>query len=202
LFTTFHHPVRLAEDFANLDVLSGGRLIIVLTRTSLKEYYHEVFQSPIKTSWKKFNEQFAIMCKLWQDQFNNDHSGYFYKIPKVKLYPPLVQKPLPPIFFIAGNNDSIIDAAQKGAGIILHAFQTITSIQAKKKLYEAHFVDALGLGPHIVLSRLAYIGADNHQAMIDIQVPLMRFFAEEMPNLISILEKEYRTVVDFDFINN
>lgn len=97
--STLHHPVRLAEDFANLDVLSHGRIIIGLTRTSLSEYYHEVFQSPLKKAWKKFDEQFEIMQKLWQGQLTK-HSGAFYKMPALKLYPPFVQQPLPPIFLL------------------------------------------------------------------------------------------------------
>jgi alkanesulfonate monooxygenase SsuD/methylene tetrahydromethanopterin reductase-like flavin-dependent oxidoreductase (luciferase family) len=198
--STLYHPVRLAEDFANLDVLSGGRLIVGLTRTSLSEYYHEVFQSPMKKSWEKFDEQFEIMCQLWRNQFNKKYSGHFYKIPAVKLYPPLVQKPLPPLFFIAGNDDSIIDAARKGVGIFLHAFQTIDSVQAKKKLYENHFSDALGLGPRIILSRFVYVGAHHEQAIADIEAPFMRFLAEEMPKVKPALEKEYKTVVDFDFM--
>jgi len=199
--STLHHPVRLAEDFANLDVLSDGRLIIGLTRSSLSEHAHEVFQSPVKKSWEKFDEQFAIMCKLWQDKFTSAHSNSFYKIPEVKLYPKFVQKPLPPIFFIAGNNDSIVDAARKGVGIFLHAFQTISSIQEKKKLYEDNFVDVLGLGARVALSRLAYVSADHQQATNDIKIPLMQFIAEQMPTLTSTLQKEYHTTVDFDFIN-
>lgn len=198
---TLHHPVRLAEDFANLDVLSNGRLIIGLTRTSLSEYYHDVFQSPIKKSWKKFNEQFEIMCKLWRDNFREKHYGSFYKIPKINLYPLPIQKPLPPIFFVASSDESIIDAAQKGVGIFLHAFQSVRSIQAKKKLYEDYFVDALGLGSRIVLSRFAYVSANRQLAIADIQAPLTRFLNEHIPKIRLALEKEYQTTVDFDFFN-
>ncbi len=198
--STLHHPVRLAEDFANLDVLSGGRVIIGLTRTSLSEYYHDVYQSPMKKAWKKFNEQFEIMQTLWQGRFQK-HSGSFYKIPPVKIYPPFVQKPSPPIFFIANSHDAIIDAARKGVGIFLHAFQTIADIKAKKQLYENNFIDALNLGPRVILSRFAYAGSDTQTAIADIQVPLMRFIEEHIPNVKSSLEKEYHTVPDFNFFH-
>lgn len=196
--STLHHPVRLAEDFANLDMFSRGRLIIGLTRTSLSEHYHEVFQSPMKKAWKKFDEQFDIMQKLWLDKFNR-HSGSFYKIPAVKLYPSVVQKPLPPIFFIANNDASIVDAARKGVGIFLHTFQKISDIKIKKKLYEDHFIDVFGLGPQVVLSRFTYVGTDSQQAIADIQNPFMRFIEEKMPNVKLSLEKQYKTTLNFDF---
>jgi alkanesulfonate monooxygenase SsuD/methylene tetrahydromethanopterin reductase-like flavin-dependent oxidoreductase (luciferase family) len=196
--STLHHPVRLAEDFANLDVLSKGRIIIGLTRTSLSEYYHEVFQSPMKKAWKKFDEQFEIMQKLWLNKFQK-HAGSFYKIPAVKLYPPLIQQPTPPIYFIAGGDESIIDAAQKGVGIFLHAFQGVAVINTKKRLYEDHFIDALGLGPRVVLSRFAYTGSDSQSTIADIQQPFMRFIEEHLPNVKNSLEKEFNRVPDFNF---
>lgn len=196
--STLHHPVRLAEDFANLDVLSRGRIIIGLTRTSLTNQYHEVFQSPIKKAWKKFDEQFDIMQKLWQEKLDS-YSGSFYKIPAAKLYPPLVQKPLPPIIFIAGSDESIISAARKGVGIFLHSFQGIESIKIKQKIYYDNFVDVFKLGPQIVLSRYLYCGLDDQAANMDIQIPFMRFLETQFPNIIPLLEKQYGTTIDFHF---
>ncbi len=196
--STLHHPVRLAEDFANLDVLSRGRLIIGLTRTSLSNKYHEVFQSPVKKAWKKFDEQFDIMQKLWQDQLNL-HSGSFYRIPSIKFYPALVQKPLPLIFFIAGNNESIIAAARKGVGVFLHAFQGLKEIKLKKKLYEDNFVDIFKLGPQVILSRYLYSGISDKESKNDIKIPFMRYIAMQFPNIAAYLEKEYKVSVNFDF---
>lgn len=163
--TTFHHPVRLAEDFANLDVLSNGRLIVGLTRSSLSKHAHEVFQAPINNVREKFDEQFEIMIQLWRNEFRH-HSGNFYQIPDVSIYPLMIQKPLPPIFFIAASDDSIINAARKGVGIFLNAFLDIASINEKKQLYENNFVDVLGLGPQFALSRFIYVGTNTQQALI------------------------------------
>lgn len=198
--STLHHPVRLAEDFANLDMLSHGRLIIGLTRTSLSNHYHEVFQSPVKKTWKKFDEQFEIMQKLWQDNLSS-YSGSFYKIPATKLYPPLVQKPIPPIFFIAGNNESIIAAARKGVGIFLHTFQDLKTIKIKKKLYEDHFVDVFKLGPQVILSRYLYCGISNQEAKNDIETPFIRNIETQFPKLIVSLENEYKMSIDFNFFD-
>jgi len=197
--STLHHPVRLAEDLANLDVLSHGRVIVGLTRTSLNEHYHEVFQSPVDKAWEKFDEQFDIMKKLWQDKLNN-YSGTFYKIPAVNIYPLMLQKPFPPIFFIANSDASVIDAALKGVGIFLHAFQDIASINKKKRLYENNFIDVLSIGPKIILSRFIYVGDENQQAIADIKNPIMRFLEECIPHVKASLEKQYKTAVDFNFI--
>lgn len=199
--STLHHPVKLAEDFANLDVFSHGRLIVGLTRTSLNEYCHEVFQSPVKNAWKKFNEQFDIMTKLWQNKLDK-HSGSFYKIPAVKIYPLMLQKPLPPIFFITNSDESIVDAAKKGVGIFLHAFDDINTIKSKKKLYEDYFIDVLGLGPQVTLSRFIYVGANQKNAIADIEDPFLCFLDEQMPKVKCFLEKKYQTTIDFNFFQN
>src|SRR5579872_1773690 len=42
-----HHPIRLAEEIATLDLLSNGRIKVGVARSSLDEMFHQVFKSPL-----------------------------------------------------------------------------------------------------------------------------------------------------------
>src|ERR1700676_4334973 len=76
------HPLRLAEDFATADILTGGRTIFGVGRG-----YHtrevETFGAPMlnqEANRELFEEQVDIICKA----FNNDsfsHNGKHYTLP-------------------------------------------------------------------------------------------------------------------------
>ena len=76
------HPLRLAEDFATADILSGGRIIFGLGRG-----YHtrevEVFGSPLldqQANRELFEEQVEIIFKAF-NQRSFSHHGKNYDIP-------------------------------------------------------------------------------------------------------------------------
>ena len=76
------HPIRLAEDYAMVDILTGGRVILGVGRG-----YHtrevETFGAPMQDSdanRQLFEEQFEIMMKAFnEDSFS--HKGKNYTIP-------------------------------------------------------------------------------------------------------------------------
>lgn len=80
--TTMWHPLRLAEDFATVDVLTGGRVIFGVGRG-----YHtrevESFGSPLldaEANRDLFEEQVEIIFKAFnEDSFS--HQGKYYDIP-------------------------------------------------------------------------------------------------------------------------
>ena len=81
------HPLRLAEDFAMVDVLTGGRIIFGVGRG-----YHtrevETFGAPMmdaELNRDLFEEQFEIIIKAFnQEKFT--HHGTYYTLPPVVGY--------------------------------------------------------------------------------------------------------------------
>ena len=60
----FHHPVRLAEDVAMLDVMSGGRFVLGIA-IGYKPDEFALYGADLEKRGARFEEQLAIMQGLW-----------------------------------------------------------------------------------------------------------------------------------------
>lgn len=115
-----NHPIRMAEEFALLDLLSNGRAIFSAGRGYDKREY-DVFGADFNKSRDIFFEGLDIMKKAWtQESFSFD--GQFYKFPEVSLTPRPVQDPHPPIYVAAFSTPSIEKAAEMGENVIFAPF--------------------------------------------------------------------------------
>ncbi len=81
------HPIRLAEDYATADILTGGRLIFGIGRG-----YHtrevESFGNPMldaEANRELFEEQLEIILKAF-NQSSFSHSGKYFTIPPAVPY--------------------------------------------------------------------------------------------------------------------
>ncbi|MXO59961.1 LLM class flavin-dependent oxidoreductase [Altererythrobacter salegens] len=110
-----HEPLRLAEEIAMLDCMTGGRLICGVGRGAPREY--KIFNVPMDESRGRFNEGFEVMRRAWtQDSFSFD--GEFYKFNDVAIWPRPVQQPHPPVWIpLTGSKESIEWAAENDAAI-------------------------------------------------------------------------------------
>src|SRR2546428_9412376 len=91
----FHHPVRLAEDIAMLDVMSGGRITLGIA-IGYKPDEFALYGVELEKRGARFEEQLAIMKGLWtQDRVS--FKGTYYTV-EGRLEPKPVTKPHPPLW--------------------------------------------------------------------------------------------------------
>lgn len=110
-----HEPLRLAEELAMLDCMTGGRLIAGVGRGAPREY--NIFNVPMSESRGRFNEGFEVMRRAWtEDRFSFD--GEFYRFNDVSIWPRPVQQPHPPVWVpLTGSRETIEWAAANDAVI-------------------------------------------------------------------------------------
>src|SRR3989442_14643558 len=64
MLTPFHHPLRLAEDAAAVDLISGGRLILGLA-LGWREEEFRMFAVPLSQRVRRTSETIEILRRAW-----------------------------------------------------------------------------------------------------------------------------------------
>ena len=101
LVAAFHNPVRLAEDAAVLDVMSGGRFTLGIA-IGYKPDEFSLYGVELEKRGARFEEQLAIIKGLWTQE-RISFKGAYYTVDG-RLEPKPVTKPHPPIW-IGGWGD-------------------------------------------------------------------------------------------------
>ena len=109
------YPNRLAEEYAMIDVLSGGRLEIAFPLGTGMEYWaHPVNPS---TSRQRYRESLDIILKCWTEDGPQKYYGDFYTYRFLNPWPKPLQKPYPPCYIVGtGSPETIELAAELGFG--------------------------------------------------------------------------------------
>src|SRR6202048_3410712 len=89
-----HHPIRVAEQWATLDLLSGGRVDFAAGRG-----YDQREYLPLNVSFEHnqeiFEEGMEVVRRLWSADRPISHHGRHYRFDDVAITPKPVQRPLP-----------------------------------------------------------------------------------------------------------
>jgi len=108
----FHDPIRLAEELALVDILSGGRLDVGVGRGN-RPVEFEGLRVPQIENRERFDETLAVMVKAWtEERFSFD--GRYFQIPEVRVIPKPVQHPHPPLYVVCVSADTIEATALRG----------------------------------------------------------------------------------------
>ncbi len=115
-----HHPLSVAEEWATLDLLSGGRVDFAAGRGYDRREY-EPFGADFMASLEVFAEGVDILLKAWSAEGPWSYEGKHYAIRDMAITPRPVQRPLP--FFIACFSRASLEiAARRGLNIIFAPF--------------------------------------------------------------------------------
>jgi probable F420-dependent oxidoreductase len=95
LVAPFYHPVRLAEDVAMLDVISGGRMTLGIA-IGYKPDEFALYGADLAKRGARFEEQLAIMKRLWSGERVQFRGAYFAV--DGRLEPRPLTTPHPPVW--------------------------------------------------------------------------------------------------------
>jgi alkanesulfonate monooxygenase SsuD/methylene tetrahydromethanopterin reductase-like flavin-dependent oxidoreductase (luciferase family) len=200
---TFWHPLRLAEDIALLDQLSGGRVEVGVGRGL---YGREALNlnklaDPRDQEQNRalFEETVDIMLKAWSGEFFS-HSGRFYDFPapgvrwnhplspaspeftsdgeitKMAVVPRSLQRPHPPLWQVIDSPRSIQSAAEQGIQGLFW-LPPISALKERFELYRSAASQASGrehvLGEGIGLVRDVYVADTMEKARAEFEEALM-----------------------------
>jgi alkanesulfonate monooxygenase SsuD/methylene tetrahydromethanopterin reductase-like flavin-dependent oxidoreductase (luciferase family) len=90
----FYNPLRLAEEVALLDVLSGGRVNWGAGRGFARSEFR-AFGIPAEESAARFHETVEIVLKAWTNNWLS-YQGKYYSYDHVEVLPKPLQAPHPP----------------------------------------------------------------------------------------------------------
>ena len=111
----YHPPTRVAEEFAMIDVISGGRLIAGMVVGGGPEYYS--FTENPTHARDKFAEALDLVLRAWTEPGPFEHYGKHWRLKYVNPWPVPLQKPHPPIWIPgAGSIETIQFVAQRRYG--------------------------------------------------------------------------------------
>ena len=115
----FHHPLRIAEEAAVVDILTGGRLDFGVGRGTIALHF-QGYNVSREESRARFEETLEIIEKAWTtDRFS--YAGTYHRISDVETVPKPLQKPHPPVRIAANSPETAEFAGLKGYDVMVAA---------------------------------------------------------------------------------
>ena len=114
-----HNPLRIAEEFAMLDVISQGRLLAGFVRggpTNYLAYGLDYFKAS-----ESFEEAWDLIVKAWTTHEPFRWAGVHYNFDNVSVWPRPYQSPHPPLHTAGGGS---VDHAAKSEATLGLGFTT------------------------------------------------------------------------------
>ena len=203
---TWWHPIRLAEDLAMLDNMSGGRLEVGFGR-GIWPYEGPQFHpnaDPRKDAENRelFQETVELVRKIWTDEYF-DHHGANYTFPatntvfshpsvapdpawhdgqrvtRLRVTPRPYQKPHPPLWMTVSTDRSVTTAAEMGLKACYWQPPPLRIRQRMEIYAEARTIREgrpYGLGEDQAVMRSTYVASSMEEARRDAEAAIMSAF--------------------------
>lgn len=113
----FHHPLRVVEEAAVADILTGGRLELGVGRGTIAVHFRG-YNVPRDESRERFEESLTIIRQAWTSE-RFSYAGRFYQFPEIAVAPRPLQKPHPPIRIAANSPDTAEFAGLHGYNVMI-----------------------------------------------------------------------------------
>jgi len=116
-----HNPILVAERWATLDLVSGGRVDFATGRGYDRREY-EPLGADFENNASIFAEGVEIVHRLWSEHEPVTHKGRHYAFDGISITPAPTQRPIP-IYVASFSKPSIALAARLGLGLVVAAGQ-------------------------------------------------------------------------------
>jgi alkanesulfonate monooxygenase SsuD/methylene tetrahydromethanopterin reductase-like flavin-dependent oxidoreductase (luciferase family) len=132
-----NNPLAIAEEFAMLDHLSGGRIITGFVRGIGSEYYASSVNPTL--SHERYYEAHELILRAWTETGPFRYRGRHYEFEYVNLWPRPLQQPHPPVWIPSQGSAETIEwtAAAERKYTYLQTFSPIKAAQKGFDMYRA-----------------------------------------------------------------
>ncbi len=139
----YNPPVRVAEEFAMLDVISGGRLLAGFPVGTSMDTNYCYGQIPALTR-DKYGEAHELIMRAWAEDEPFAFNGKYNQLRYVNIWPKPIQKPHPPIYIPGGGSIETWDFCIEHD--YNYSYLSFSGYLAGKKLLDGYWerVSALG----------------------------------------------------------
>lgn len=174
----FHNPIRLAEDFAFLDLLSNGRVDFGVGR-GYQPLEYQGFNLDQTQSREMFDEALRLIVDCWCEERVN-FKGRYWQVNDVEVRPKPLQQPHPPIHMACISPDTFEAAGRSGHHLLMGFAFGLTYNGARKGI-EAYRAGrrAAGLDPdggRKTCLMMVYPGHSMEQARADFREPVTWYY--------------------------
>jgi alkanesulfonate monooxygenase SsuD/methylene tetrahydromethanopterin reductase-like flavin-dependent oxidoreductase (luciferase family) len=188
----FHHPLQVGADAATLDILSGGRLDLGLSRGSMDEAPHRAFGAPREEARQRFDEAFEVLRLFFRGR-PFSYKGRFYDLTDIAPSPTSVQRPHPPIYMVANNPLSLDAAADEGLPVFMNGAMRLVDLAQATSRYRTRAAAAghAPAGVDIPVNRFVFVGESRAHAHRVMREPFLQFLEHRAPDLRAFLAARF-----------
>src|SRR5262245_46481512 len=166
LLLPYHHPLRVAEDYATLDCLSGGRVEFGVGHGFVK-WEALNFGIALDELRDRFKENLEVVLKAWRAP-KLEHRGRFHEFHGVEVWPRPAQEPHPAVWMAATTSvESFEYSGAQGFHMMLIPFlNDVEELRGKMQVYfKAREAAGYDRGAARVIGVYhAYVGANLAEA--------------------------------------
>lgn len=160
-----HNPVRVAEQVATIDQLSGGRVTLGVGMGWWPLEY-DVHGSNFRERGARMEEALTILKLVWNEE-NTSFDGRFNSFPELTVHPRPLQHPNPPLW-VAGVAPAAVDrAARLGDAWICGPVQSLAAALRCLDVYRPACA-ALAKPDDWILRRYAWVGESDEQVRTEV----------------------------------
>jgi alkanesulfonate monooxygenase SsuD/methylene tetrahydromethanopterin reductase-like flavin-dependent oxidoreductase (luciferase family) len=105
------YPNRVAEEYALLDVMSGGRMEYAFPLGTGMEYWANEGTVNPATARARFRESLDIITRAWTENGPFRYDGDFYTYRYLNVWPKPYQKPRPKCFIVGTGSEETVQLA-------------------------------------------------------------------------------------------
>jgi natural product biosynthesis luciferase-like monooxygenase protein len=175
-----HHPIRVAEDWAMIDNLSGGRAGLALASGWQP---HDFVIRPEAFAGRKENVAagVGILRKLWAGE-RVAFPGPTGKPIEIGTLPRPVQKQIPLWITTAGNPETYRAAAELGCNVLTHLLgQSLASVADKIRHYRTAWTEAGNTGRgRVTLMLHTFVGDNDEEVRATVREPMKRYLGSAL----------------------
>lgn len=162
-------PVRVFQNFATLDLISGGRAEMVVGRGSFIESF-PLFGYKLEDYDELFAEKLELLLQIRKNEFVTWSGKYRPALNNLPVYPRPVQEPLPIWIGVGGTPESFVRAGMLGLPLMVaiiggetHHFAPLVNLYREAGKRAGFTPEQLKVGVH----SLGYVANTTQEAIDD-----------------------------------